>query len=39
MDRYVDAANKLKEENSEWSYQELCQVLDLAYVDTETDIV
>ena len=39
MGRYVSAAREIKEGNPRWTYQELCKVLDRAYVETETDII
>lgn len=31
FDRYVEAAQSLIENKSDWSYKEMCEVLDLAY--------
>ena len=39
MGRYVNAARKVSEGNPKWTYQELCKVLDRAYVERETDII
>ena len=38
MEKYIVAANELQGQSADWSYQQLCEELDKAYIDTETDI-